>query len=169
MIKAAAILALAYCAMFFLRRRPAAERHMIWVIAIGSAALLPLLTLLLPASSEEWPIRRKRVVLAHELAHIQRADWLFQILAELACIVYWFNPLFWVARNRLDFESERACDDAVLNLGFDGQDYATHLLEIARALKKQRPAWLPALAMAKPFGLEARLVAILNASLNRRR
>jgi TonB family protein len=124
---------------------------------------------LMPECASEWPDGRKRIVLAHEFAHIRRADWLFQILAEIACVIYWFNPLFWIARNRLDFESERACDDAVLNLGVDGRDYATHLLEIARALKKQQPAWLPALAVAKPFSLEARLVAILNSSVNRRR
>ena len=49
MIKASALLAFTYCIMFFLRRRPAAERHMLWVIAMCSAALLPLLTLALPS------------------------------------------------------------------------------------------------------------------------
>jgi TonB family protein len=143
-------------------------------LKVGEGSTMPMTwgflrpNLLLPASSNEWTSQRRRMVLAHELAHIRRADWLFQLLAELACVAYWFNPLFWVARNRLNFESERACDDAVLNLGFEGQDYATHLLEIARAMKKKSPAWLPALAMAKKFSLETRLIAILNRTTERR-
>src|SRR5947207_1111649 len=49
MIKASVLLAFTYGFMFFLRRRPAAVRHMLWVMAIGSAALLPLLTIALPS------------------------------------------------------------------------------------------------------------------------
>src|SRR5262249_26954057 len=49
MIKASVLLAFTYCTMFFLRRRPAAERHMLWAMAIGAAALLSLLTVGLPS------------------------------------------------------------------------------------------------------------------------
>src|SRR5258705_3767117 len=53
MIKASAPLGFTYSLMFFLRRRPAAERHMLWVIAMSSAALLPLLTVALPSWQPE--------------------------------------------------------------------------------------------------------------------
>ena len=46
-------------------------------------------------------------------------------------------------------ESEHACDDAVINRGVVGTDYATHLVGIARDLKQQRH-WLPAPAIARP-------------------
>jgi TonB family protein len=121
---------------------------------------------LLPLCASEWSEDRRRVVLAHELAHVRRLDWLSQILSELACAAYWFNPLFWIARNRMQLESERACDDTVLNLGVDGQDYASHLLEIARSLKRSSN-WSPALAMARQFSLETRLVAVLNPTVRR--
>src|SRR5262249_46294905 len=49
MIKASVLLALMYCAMLFLKRRPAAERHILWLVAMASAALLPLLTSVLPS------------------------------------------------------------------------------------------------------------------------
>ena len=45
-----------------------------------------------------------------------------------------------MAYSRLCRESEQACDDAVLKLGVDRHDYATHLLEIARALSVDRGA-----------------------------
>ena len=122
--------------------------------------------ILLPASANEWPDGRRFSVLAHELAHIRRCDWLFQILAEVACAFYWFHPLFWVARNRIHFESERACDDAVLNLGVEGKEYAQHLLDVARSLKRREPRW--SLAMAGQIHLEKRLVAVLKSAANRR-
>jgi hypothetical protein len=36
-------------------------------------------SILLPSDVDAWPIDRIRVVLAHELAHIRRSDWAFQI------------------------------------------------------------------------------------------
>jgi TonB family protein len=120
----------------------------------------------LPGSSAQWSEDRRFVVLAHELAHVRRCDWFVQILAEVACAIYWFHPLFWIARNQLYLESERACDDAVLRLGIEGQDYAAHLLHIARSLRKRSPAC--SVAMARQFNLEKRLVAILNSTADRR-
>ena len=54
-----------------------------------------------------------------------------QSIAQLACAVYWFNPLVWFAAHQLRLERERACDDFVLVSGTSGADYATDLLEIA--------------------------------------
>ena len=34
-------------------------------------------------------------VLAHEIAHIRRRDWLFLALSRLALALFWFNPLLW--------------------------------------------------------------------------
>ena len=123
--------------------------------------------LLLPASSEDWPDERLRVVIAHEMAHVQRMDWLFQVLAQIACAAYWFNPLFWIAANQLHRESERACDDSVLRLGVDAREYATHLFEIARSFCQSNAAWSPVLAMARHSALEKRFMALLRPLPNR--
>ena len=48
MIKASAILAIAFLLTFVMRKRAAAERHIVWVAAIISAALLPVLSFVLP-------------------------------------------------------------------------------------------------------------------------
>jgi beta-lactamase regulating signal transducer with metallopeptidase domain len=64
---------------------------------------------------------------SHEVAHIERCDWLVQVLAEAARTVYWFNPLFWLLCRRLRAESEHACDDVVLNAGINANDYAAAL------------------------------------------
>ena len=120
------------------------------------------------AAANAWPDERIRVVLAHELAHIRRNDWLSQLSAELLRALYWFNPLVWLASRRLREESERACDDAVLETGVDAPAYATHLLEVAKGFSAYRRAWSPAPAIASPSHLERRVRAMLNARLNRR-
>jgi TonB family protein len=125
--------------------------------------------ILLPSSVMEWPEDRLRLVLAHELAHIVRRDWILRICAELASALYWFNPLAWLAARSLRQESERACDDVVLGTGVNAADYADELLSLARTLDKPPRAWSAALAMARPSNFERRLIAMLNPSMNRRR
>jgi beta-lactamase regulating signal transducer with metallopeptidase domain len=88
--------------------------------------------IVLPRDAEVWNEERQWFVLAHELAHIRRRDGILQPIHQLACALYWFNPLIWVASKRLQLERERACDDEVLQLGANADDYASHLLEIAR-------------------------------------
>ncbi len=117
---------------------------------------------ILPAAAAAWTDERARVVLTHELAHIRRGDWIVQLTAELLRAIYWFNPLLWLACRRLRLESEHACDDEVMSRGVDGTDYATHLIELARALNQRRHMWFPAPAMARPSSLERRVRAMLN-------
>ena len=124
--------------------------------------------ILLPAVADEWSDDQIRIVLAHELAHIARGDWVAQLAAEVLRAIYWFNPVLWIACRRLRVESECACDDAVLARGVEGSEYATHLLALARRLNAESQPWLPAPAMARPSSLEGRVRAMLNDTINRR-
>jgi beta-lactamase regulating signal transducer with metallopeptidase domain len=127
-------------------------------------------TVILPRGASTWRDDRAQVVLAHELGHIRRADWAWHMAAQLIRCLYWFNPLVWLACKQLRVESERACDDAVLNLGVQGPEYATHLLDLAQAARQHRVSLLTgsgALAIARPSSLEGRITAMLNARLNR--
>jgi TonB family protein len=124
--------------------------------------------ILLPAAAEDWSDDEVRIVLAHELAHVVRGDWVAQLAAEVLRAIYWFNPLLWITCRRLRTESECACDDAVLASGVGGTEYATHLLTLARCLNTRRQPWLPAPAMARPSSLEGRIRAMLNTTRDRR-
>jgi beta-lactamase regulating signal transducer with metallopeptidase domain len=117
-------------------------------------------TIVLPAAAETWDADRKRTVLLHELAHLRRGDCRVQLLAQIACAVYWFNPLIWIAARALRIEREHACDDEVLARGATPSAYAADLLDLARR-RQLRPASLSVLAMARASDLESRLVAIL--------
>ncbi len=119
---------------------------------------------LLPANADEWTEERRRVVLLHELAHVARRDCLTQVLTQMTCSFYWFNPLVWHAARQSRIERERACDDYVLSVGAKPSAYAHHLLEIARSLRSRRTFELSAVAsvaMARRSQLENRLLAIL--------
>src|SRR5215471_2199676 len=124
--------------------------------------------ILLPADADEWPMERRQVVLIHELAHVKRRDCLTQLFAQIACSVYWFNPLVWLASRQLRIERERACDDQVIHIGTKASDYAGHLLEMARTFRSTKCSSLAAVAIARRSELEGRLLAILDPDLKRR-
>jgi len=121
---------------------------------------------LLPAEARDWPAERRRVVLLHELGHIARFDCWTQLLAQVACVLYWFHPLVWLAAARLRQEREQACDDRVLAAGVRPSDYAAHLLELARSLRTGE-LLAGAVAMAQRSHFEGRLLAILDESRRR--
>jgi len=120
---------------------------------------------LLPAEAEAWSEERRRMVLLHELTHITRRDCLTQMMAQMACAFYWFNPFIWFAARRLRVEREQACDDYVLSIGTKPSDYANHLLDIARSTQARSIfdwSQTTSVAMARRSQLEGRLLAILS-------
>jgi len=125
-------------------------------------------TIALPRQAFGWPVDRIDAVLAHELAHVGRGDWLHQVAGEVLRAVYWPHPLAWLVRRRLLDESERASDDAALALGLESTAYASHLVDLARQLTPRRSPWLPAPAMARISSLEGRVLAMLDPTTRRR-
>ncbi len=124
--------------------------------------------ILLPASARDWPTDRREVVLAHELSHVARHDWLMQLGAEVLRALHWYQPLAWWACRQLRDDSERATDDVVLAHGVDAVVYAEHLLDLARAPHRAPRSWIPAPAMARPSSLEGRVRAMLDPTIDRR-
>jgi len=121
---------------------------------------------LLPDEYSTWSRERLEVVLLHELSHIRRMDIVPHVLSEIARVVYWFNPLVWLAAARLRSEAERATDDRVVHAGAKPSEYAAHLLEIVR---QSRPTWHPAplMPLARRSEFEGRMLAILESGGNR--
>jgi hypothetical protein len=88
-------------------------------------------------------------VLVHEAAHIARLDYIAQLVATVACAIYWFNPITWLAASRLRAEAEHAADDRVLAAGVDGVTHASHLLDwrslaAPRCRRRSPSVWLEA-------------------------
>jgi TonB family protein len=118
--------------------------------------------IILPADFDHWPPQRRRAVLMHEFAHVRRRDSLILLASRVLTAAYWFHPLCWLAARRARMESERACDDAALRLGFAPSSYAGHLVSIARMFNPQ-----PAIPMAAMSQLESRVKSILDPSVKR--
>ncbi len=55
-----------------------------------------------------------RYVLLHELGHLKRKDIVVNWIALVLQIVYWFNPVIWIAFHRMRIDRELACDETVL-------------------------------------------------------
>jgi bla regulator protein blaR1 len=69
-------------------------------------------------------------VLAHELCHIRRKDNLAATVHMLVESLFWFHPLVWWLGARLIEERERACDEAVIEMGGRRHTYAESILKV---------------------------------------
>lgn len=81
----------------------------------------------------------RRAVLAHELAHLRRRDHWVRRLEMPAAVLHWWNPLFWIARQKLRADAELACDAWAAGLA-DRRAYAEALLEVCSFKPRRRPA-----------------------------
>ena len=71
-------------------------------------------------------------IIAHELAHVARMDWVKLLLARVATALFWFNPLVWILAREAHQLREEAADDAVLGADIADTDYAQLLVGVAR-------------------------------------
>ena len=103
-------------------------------------------------------------MIAHELEHVRRSDWLTQVVARALTACYWFHPLVWLLNRAFTLEAERACDDAVLRRA-EPIAYATQLVTLAERLADSAHRLL--LAMANRRELPARVHALLDSTQRR--
>lgn len=105
-------------------------------------------------------------IIAHELAHVVRADWAKLLLARAATALFWFNPLVWLLARTCHELREEAADDAVLWHEVDRSDYAAILVGHAR--HECRGAFLAANSVAPGRGSLARRVRrVLDGTMGR--
>ena len=91
--------------------------------------------------------RQVEAILAHELAHIRRHDFLINLLQTLAETMLFYHPAVWWISRRIRTEREHCCDDVAVGVSGDPAEYAAALAELA--------SWSiahPALAMAATRG-----------------
>ena len=70
-------------------------------------------------------------LLAHELAHIARNDFLVNLLQTIFEALYFFHPVAWWLSRQIRLERENCCDDMVVGMTKDAQGYATTLATLA--------------------------------------
>lgn len=82
-----------------------------------------------------------RYMLLHELQHYRHKDALAGYLMTLTGILYWFNPMVWIALKEMRNDREIACDTSVLNMlePDSYEDYGMTLIHFTEKLS--RPAF----------------------------
>jgi uncharacterized protein (TIGR03435 family) len=73
-----------------------------------------------------------RSILAHEMCHVRRRDNLTAAIHMVVEATFWFHPAVWWIGTRLIEERERACDEAVLQLGNEAEVYAQSILNVCK-------------------------------------
>jgi uncharacterized protein (TIGR03435 family) len=69
-------------------------------------------------------------ILAHEIAHVQRHDYLFNLMQTLAETLLFYHPAVWWLSGRIRDEREHCCDDVAVAVCGDPVSYATALAEL---------------------------------------
>jgi len=87
------------------------------------------------------------VLLAHELAHVRRYDYLVNVVQCVIETLLFYHPAVWWVSRRVRDEREHCCDDLVVQLCGDRHLYASALVDMERL----RPA-TPRLALAATGG-----------------
>jgi len=69
-------------------------------------------------------------ILAHELAHIRRHDYLVNLLQTLVETLLFYHPAVWWVSRRIRIERENCCDDLAVSLCGDPYTYARALADL---------------------------------------
>lgn len=104
-------------------------------------------------------------ILAHELAHIRRSDYLFNILQSILEALYYFNPSVWWISANIRMERENCCDDLAVAFCGNSLIYAKALVKVEE-MSRRAPAFAMAFSTGKNQMLN-RVKRILNQSENR--
>ncbi|HEV2147342.1 MAG TPA: HEAT repeat domain-containing protein [Longimicrobiaceae bacterium] len=97
----------------------------------------------------ELEAEQQRTALAHELAHLQRSDPVWQLSAGIIESVFFFQPLNRVARQHLRDAAENLCDDRAVRLTGSALGLARCLTNIASWVS---PTTIPEATLAMAEG-----------------
>lgn len=87
--------------------------------------------ILVPRRLLDLPEAVQRAVIAHELIHVHRRDWVHTIAEECWCALLWFHPAARLIAARLSLARETVVDEATILLTRDRRAYAEALLAFA--------------------------------------
>jgi hypothetical protein len=70
-----------------------------------------------------------RMIISHELVHVQQFHWLDLVIAEVASVLLWFNPFVVLYKRALKLQHEYLADSSVLKDDFRTEDYLRLMLQ----------------------------------------
>jgi uncharacterized protein (TIGR03435 family) len=101
-----------------------------------------------------------QALLAHELAHIRRHDYLVSVLQRVAETLLFYHPAVWWLSRQIEAEREACCDDIAVALTGDTLIYVSALA----SLESRRPEHLAPLLSANGGSLQRRISRLVGTS-----
>lgn len=92
------------------------------------------------------------MILAHEVAHVLRKDYLVNLLQSIAEVVFFYHPAVWFLSASMRAERENCCDDKAVELSGNPLKLARALSALAELLYAKEQAPSLALAALGPDG-----------------
>lgn len=100
--------------------------------------------------------------LCHELAHIRRRDFFWNLVCELLLMPVCFHPAAMFIKRRIDQSREMACDEMAADFSLTRTGYARSLLNLANKMLAAQPtAHSYTLGLFDADTLEERIVTLL--------
>ena len=116
-----------------------------------------------PGFASRFNDGQRRAMLAHELAHLQARDPLWQLWVDVIAAWLWWHPFAWVARACLRAATETAADEASLVIENGPDALAESLVALGSTVAGLRPgAWLGVAAGHYQSGLGRRVARLMS-------
>lgn len=96
---------------------------------------------LLSDSWQSWTPDQLRSVLAHEIAHITRGDFLATVAAQVGVVLHFYHPLVHWLANRLRLEQELAADALAAKVVGGSRAYLNAIGELALKQSNEPVGW----------------------------
>lgn len=128
--------------------------------AIGTAFVCGFIRpkIYIPANLEDSNLS---YILEHERTHIHRKDYLIKLVAFIALILHWFNPLMWLSFTLMSQDMEMSCDENVLCKLGDGAKGGYSKSLLSQAMKKKGFLTAGPLAFGENY-VKTRIKNVLN-------
>jgi len=128
--------------------------------------------ILLPLTFEHMGGQEKAAVMAHELAHVQRRDFLTNLLLEAVSLAVCYHPAAPWLKRRIAECREAMCDEMAADATYGRTTYAHSLLNVARKATSQGSLRAGLTLGISDTELERRIMKLVHAPLvmsNRRK
>jgi hypothetical protein len=112
---------------------------------------------LLPEDWRHWSEAERRAVLAHELAHVSRADYLRGLVARLSIALQFYQPLVYWLAGRLQLQQELAADALAAPVSGGRGPYLRALSEMALRQHGRLRGWPAPAFLSLPGTLMRRI------------
>lgn len=110
---------------------------------------------LLPENLRAQPSAIRRGVIAHEIWHVKRRDWIWTVAEELVRAAFWFHPLVWILVSHIQWAREEVVDELTIMTIGSRRSYADALIAYC-----DRPPLSAATAFARRRHLVYRMALI---------